>query len=73
MVKLVNLLIAQSQKKFCEVSYAVINLGLSFDCECTFQFCTAAKAKSEVRKSCLAGGAVLSCDPVAINILVSPV
>lgn len=50
LVKLVNLLIAQSQKKFCEVSYAVINLGLSFDCECTFLFCTAEKAKTEIRK-----------------------
>lgn len=50
LVKLVNLLIAQSQKKFCEVSYAVINLGLSFDCECIFLFCTAEKAKTEIRK-----------------------
>lgn len=50
LVKLVNLLIAQSQKKFCEVSYAVINLELSFDCECTFLFCTAEKAKTEIRK-----------------------
>lgn len=50
LVKLVNLLIAQSQKKFCEVSYAVINLGLSFDCECTCLFCTAEKAKTEIRK-----------------------
>lgn len=32
------------------VSYAVINLGLSFDCECTFLFCTAEKAKTEIRK-----------------------